>query len=119
MITAYLYRSCTSCRKTEDVLKTSGVEFEAREYFKQPVTREELTGLMEQTGLSLEDVLSTRSRPYKELGLAEKHLSDDDLIELMLGEPRLLKRPIVVSGSDAVVGHSETKLRELIEGATE
>lgn len=114
MITALLYNSCTSCRKTEDVLKESGAEYEKREFFKQRLTRDELVSLLGSVGLTATDVLSTRSRPYKEMGLAGKDLSDDELLDLMVDEPRLLRRPIVVRDGDAVVGHNEAALRALI-----
>lgn len=116
MITALLYNSCTSCRKTEAVLKESGVEFEKREYFKDRLTRGELKSLLDSVNLTASDVLSTRSRPYREMGLAGKDVTDDELLDLMIEEPRLLRRPIVVRDGEAVVGHNEAKLRELIGG---
>lgn len=116
MITALLYNSCTSCRKTEAVLKESGVEFEKREYFKDRLTRDELKSLLDSVNLTASDVLSTRSRPYREMGLAGKDVTDDELLDLMIEEPRLLRRPIVVRDGEAVVGHNEAKLRELIGG---
>ncbi|HWV24051.1 MAG TPA: arsenate reductase family protein [Thermomicrobiales bacterium] len=114
MITALLYNSCTSCRKTEEVLKASGADYEKREFFKQRLTRDELSSMLDSVGLTANDVLSTRSRPYKEMGLAEKSLSDDELLNLMVEEPRLLRRPIVIRDGEVVVGHNEAKLRELI-----
>lgn len=114
MITALLYNSCTSCRKTEAVLKESGVEYDKREYFKDRFTKDELTALLGSAGLSVGDVLSTRSRPYREMGLAEKDLPDSEILDLMVEEPRLLRRPIVIRDGRAVVGHNEAALRELI-----
>src|SRR5690554_6816467 len=114
MITAYLYKSCTSCRKAKDVLDAEGAEYEVREYFKQMVTRDELDQLLSATGLTVADILSTRSNPYKQGNLAEKNLSDDDILNMMTEEPRLIKRPILVSGSNAVVGFNEGKIQDLI-----
>lgn len=114
MITAYLYNSCISCRKAKDVLETEGANFEVREYFKQKVTRDELNHFLSSTGLAVADILSTRSNPYKQGNLAEKNLSDDNILGMMTEEPRLIKRPILVSGSSAVVGFNEDKIRDLI-----
>lgn len=114
MITALLYNSCTSCRKTEEVLKESGAEYEKREFFKNRLTRDELGSLLQSVGLTARDVLSTRSRPYKDMGLADKEPGDDELLDLMVQEPRLLRRPIVIRDGRAVVGHDEASLRELI-----
>lgn len=114
LITAYLYNSCTSCRKAKDVLENEGANYEVREYFKQKVTREELDNLLQQTGLTVADILSTRSTPYKQGNLAEKNLSDSEILDMMTEEPRLIKRPILVSGSNAVVGFNEARIQELI-----
>lgn len=116
MVTALHYNSCTSCRKTEEVLKESGVDYEKREFFKDRLTRDELASLLASVGLKASDVVSTRSRPYKDLGLAGKELTDDALLDLMVDEPRLLRRPMVFKGGQVVVGHNETQLRELISG---
>lgn len=114
MIKALLYNSCTSCRKTDEVLKESGVVYERREFFKERFSKEELRSLLESVHLAPSEVLSTRSRVYKERGLAEADLTDDQILDLMVEEPTLLRRPIVTNGDRAVVGHNEKQLRDLI-----
>lgn len=114
MITAYLYSSCTSCRKAKDVLDSEDARYEVREFFKSRVTRKELDDLLSSTGLSLGDILSTRSNPYKEGNLAEKNLSDDELLDMMVKEPRLIRRPLLVSGQDVVIGFNADKIRDLV-----
>lgn len=115
MIQALLYNSCTSCRKTEKLLKQSGVEYEKREFFKDRFTADELRSLLDSVQLKPSDVISTRSRVYKERQLAEADLTEDQIIDLMVDEPTLLRRPIVINGDKAVVGYNEFKLRDLID----
>lgn len=114
MITAYLYNSCTSCRKAKDVLDQEKAQYDVREYFKQKVTRQELDELLASTSLTVADILSTRSTPYKQGNLAEKNLTDDQILDMMVDEPRLIKRPLLISGSNAVIGFNDGKIRELI-----
>ena len=114
-VTAYLYNSCTSCRKTDEVLRESGIDYQRREYFKDRFTSEELKALLESHGMTVADVISTRSTPYKQHDLANRHLSDDQILDLMIEEPRLLRRPIVISGDRVVIGHNAAKLQELID----
>lgn len=116
-ITAYLYNSCTSCRKTDQVLRDSGVDYERREYFKDKFSKDELRALLDDHGLGIEDVISKRSTPYKQHDLANKNLSDDEVIDLMIEDPRLLRRPIVIAGDRVVIGHNADKLHDLIESA--
>lgn len=97
------------------MLDESGASYEVREYFKERVTRDELDNLLQATGLEVADVLSTRSTPYKQGKLAEKDLSDDEILNMMTEEPRLIKRPILVSGSNAIVGFNEQRIRQLVK----
>lgn len=61
------------------------------------------------------ELLSTRSRRYKELGLAEKELSPEELIDLLVAEPGLWRRPVVVKGDRVVVGYDAANLEQLLE----
>lgn len=118
MIKAYMYNSCSQCRDVEKALNAANFEFEKREFFKEKFTREELEDLLQSTGLTLDDIVSKRSTPYRELGLAEKDLSDDELIALMLEEPRLIRRPIVVGESGMLIGSKSAEVQEFIEKET-
>jgi Spx/MgsR family transcriptional regulator len=111
----YSYSRCTSCKKTEAALSEGGVPFEQRDLFKERLNANEIRDLFQRTGLTPQEALSRRSRPYRELGLAERTLSDDELIDLMSQHPALLRRPIVVTDSEPVVGYSRSKLEKLIE----
>lgn len=110
-----MYNSCSQCRDVEKALNEAGIDFEKREFFKEKFTRDELLGLMHDTGLTLDDIVSQRSNPYRELDLANRDVSDDALIDLMLEEPRLIRRPIVVGTSRVLVGSKIGEVQEFIE----
>ncbi len=104
MIEAYVYSSCTSCRKAEQVLSESGADVQRRDLVREPLAREELQDLLQRTGLSVQDVLSKRSRAYRAHHLDVEPKSDEELIALMADEPTLIRRPIVIGSGDVVVG---------------
>lgn len=58
-------------------------------------------------------MLSTRSRAYRELDLAARDISDDELLDLMVTEPTLLKRPLVVTSAGSVLGYKKAELERL------
>lgn len=111
----YLYSSCTSCRNAEGMLRESGKAYRRRDYFKERFTVEELRALLDRAGLGVSDALSTRSRAYSALNLADRHLTDDELLDLMVKEPTLLRRPLVLGHGKAVVGFNASGIRALIE----
>ena len=75
---------------------------EERDYFKEPFTEEELTWLAGEIGAS--KMFATRSPSLKKMGLAVKDMTDDEMLALMLQEPRLIRRPIVRLRGQFLVG---------------
>lgn len=113
----YLYSRCTSCKKAEALLAHSGRAYTRRDYFKDPFTADELVALLDRAGVTVGEVLSTRSRAYADLGLAERQLSDVELLELMVEEPRLLRRPLILGGGKTVIGFNQAAVADLIDRA--
>ena len=75
---------------------------EERDYFKEPFSGEELRDLAADVGLS--QIFARRSPSLKQMGLADKELSDSEMLELMLKEPRLVRRPLVRIGNRLLIG---------------
>ena len=117
MIELYGYTSCSSCRKTDEMLKSSGAEYVYRDYFRQRFSHVELVGLLTRAGLTPREILSTRSKVYQTRAAEIDSLDDDALLMLMLEEPTLIRRPVVMGSGDVVIGHSPAKLTALIEQA--
>jgi Spx/MgsR family transcriptional regulator len=111
----YLYGNCTSCRKAEQVLRASGKDYVRRDYFTDRFTVPELQALLERAGLSVADALSTRSRAYADLKLGEKQLGEDEILELLVKEPTLLRRPLVIGPGATVVGFNAGGVQALVE----
>lgn len=72
--------------------------------------------MLDRAGLKPSEVLSKRSTAYRTRGLAETTLSEEELLDLMVEEPTLLRRPLVVSPSgQTVVGFDAGALNRLVE----
>jgi arsenate reductase len=78
------------------------VEIKDRDFFKEPFTREEIKALLQDKSAS--EMFSFKSPSFKALKLDAAKLSDNDLINLMLKEPRLIRRPIVKIGRKVYFG---------------
>lgn len=111
----YGYDNCTSCKHAEGMLKDSGVSFTKREFFKRRLDATEIRSLFDRIGTTPREMLSTRSRPYKELALAGRRLGNDEIVELMTEYPALIRRPVVVFGDEAQIGFNREKRGSLIE----
>ena len=113
MISLYIHPTCTSCRKAIALLDDADVTVERRDYFKDRFTAEELATVLARAGRTPTEMLSTRAKAYKDLGIADRNLNDEELIDLMVAEPTLLRRPLAVAKGQSTVGFNAAALTAL------
>jgi len=113
-IIVYEKPTCTTCRQLARILREAGVEYEAVDYIVDPISRDELTRLLELMGMAPRELLRRREKRYRELGLRNEELSDDEILDAMAEYPELVQRPIVVRGERAVLARPAEMVRELI-----
>lgn len=113
--TIYVHPTCTGCKKAEEFLKSSGVAYDRRNYFRDTFTEDELSALFQRLGVGPRDVLSRRSRAYQGRRDEIDAMSDEALIAAMVAEPTLIRRPIVVSGDAYVVGSRKADLERFVQ----
>lgn len=113
-ITIYQKPTCSTCREAVQLLKESGKPFTAINYYEQTFTKGQLKSLLKKAGLAPKDVMRTKEDIYRELGLAKKTLSDDELIELMVTHPDLIQRPLVEKGEQAMLARPAESIKKLL-----
>lgn len=98
----------------DKLLRESGVAFEKVNYYVEPLSKKKLTELVRKMGIKPRELLRKSEPVYKELGLANREVSDSELIALMVEHPDLLQRPIVERGDRAVLGRPTENVKELL-----
>jgi Spx/MgsR family transcriptional regulator len=93
-------------------LQAKKVDFEEREYGKNPFTETELRALIGDS--PIEPFLNTRTPLYREKNMKQKAPSKDEAIKLMLKDPNLLKRPVIVKGKMKLTGFNESEVKQLL-----
>ncbi len=84
------------------------------EYLKRPPTADELDTVLGMLGMEPRELMRKREAEYKELELADESLSRQDLIAAMVEHPKLIERPVAISGGRAVLGRPTERVLELI-----
>jgi arsenate reductase len=84
------------------------------EYLKDPPSAAELDGVLRMLGMDPRDLMRSKEKEYRELGLKDESLSRDQLIAAMVEHPRLIERPVAISGDRAVLGRPTEKVLELL-----
>tara|TARA_B100000446_G_scaffold141422_1_gene134074 strand:+ start:310 stop:600 length:291 start_codon:yes stop_codon:yes gene_type:complete len=80
----------------------NGLEVTDRDFFKETFSESEIRELAAMAGT--ENIFARRSPSLKKLSLVDKELSDDEMINLMLQEPKLVRRPLIKVGGKLMVG---------------
>jgi len=113
-ITVYQKPTCTTCRQVHAALKEAGVDFEAVNYYVDPIPKSKLRELLRKMGLSARQLLRTKEEIYKKLRLGERDLTDDQIVDLMVTHPDLIQRPIVEKGPRAILARPAERLKEIL-----
>ncbi|HVO59203.1 MAG TPA: ArsC/Spx/MgsR family protein [Dongiaceae bacterium] len=108
----YQKPSCTTCRKAKALLQELGAELESRDLDKEPLSEAELDTLIGTR--DYQAFLNPRNELYRERNMGEKTPSRQEAIRLMSKTPNLIKRPVVVRGSEIVLGLDEAAYRKLL-----
>jgi len=94
-VTIWHNPACGTSRNTLAMIRATGIEPVVIEYLVHPPTREKLLDLIAAAGLTPRGLLRQKGTPYTDLGLGDATLSDDALVDAMLGRPILIDRPLV------------------------
>ena len=93
-----------------------GLEVTDRDFFKDTLSESEIRDLASMVGT--ENIFARRSPSLKKIGLSDKELSDDEMINLMLQEPKLVRRPLFKVGNKLMVGGGSSSLESAISEAS-
>ena len=94
-------------------LSQNGVELDERDFFADPFTADELRELIGDAPVS--DYFSWRSPSFRKLGVKREDMSDDQMLALMAEEPRLIRRPLILTeDGKLIVGTDKKAMADLI-----
>ena len=103
-VTIYHNPRCSKSRQTLQLLQDRGIEPEIVEYLKTPPSPKQLDTVLAKLGIEPRALMRTKEAAYREAGMADQELSRRALIDLMVANPIVIERPIVVNGARAALG---------------
>jgi len=104
MTTIYHNPRCSKSRASLELLEAKGISPTIIKYLETPPDAKELAEVLDKLGLQAEQIVRKGEALYKELGLADKCLSNQEWIQILADNPKLIERPIVVNGDKAAIG---------------
>lgn len=105
---------CSKSRQMLTLLQNKGIEPTVIEYLKETPDAAELKSVITKLGITPRALLRTKEADYKEQGLNDSSLSDDDIIKAMISFPKLIERPIVITDEQARIGRPPEQVLEIL-----
>ena len=105
---------CSKSRQTLALLEENGIQPTIIEYLKVPPDEKELHTVLKQLNMNARDLLRKGEAIYKELGLSDTSLSEQQLITAMCENPKLIERPIVIHNGKAKIGRPPEAVLDIL-----
>jgi arsenate reductase len=114
MISIYHNPRCSKSRQTLALLEERGITPEIVLYLETPPTAGDLDAILKKLGISARQLLRKGEDAYKENNLSDTSLSDEQIIDVMVANPKLIERPIVIKGDKAVLGRPPEQVLSIL-----
>ena len=105
---------CSKSRQALQLLREAGIEPTIVEYLKTPLEKDVLKNISQLLGLRPKDFVRKIEKDFKDNHLSESLEDDDKILDAMSLFPKIIERPIVVSGQEAVIGRPPENVQKLI-----
>jgi arsenate reductase len=105
---------CSKSRTTLQLLKDNGVDPEVILYLDTPPDAKQLTSILSKLDMQPRQLMRKGQKEYKDMGLDNSQLGDEELIAAMLEAPILIERPIVLANGKACIGRPPESVLKIL-----
>ena len=113
-VTIFHNPRCSKSRATLGLLQERGLQPQVVEYLETPPSAEQLENILRLLKLEPRELMRSNEAEYRELQLGDPSLTREQLIRAMVEHPRLIQRPIVLSGARAALGRPPESVLEIL-----
>lgn len=113
MIKIYHNSRCRTCREALSILQENSQDINLVDYLTNPISKLELKKIVKLLAIHPYDLIRTKDVLFKEL-YSDQELSYDECIDVLLKNPILMHRPIVIKDNKAIIGRPAIKVLDLL-----
>ena len=116
MIKVYCYSKCTTCKKALKWLDDNKIDYSLIDIKDDHPDEKTLRNYHKKSGLPLRKFFNTSGQLYREMELSKKlpDMSEDEMFKLLASDGMLVKRPLLITDSDILVGFKEAEWEETV-----
>lgn len=111
------YPKCTTCLKAKKYLDNKNIKYNDRNIKDNNPTKEELFEWINKYNIEIKKLFNTSGMKYRELGLKEKlpNMTDIEKVELLSSDGMLVKRSLLITDNNIIIGFKEKEYEELLK----
>lgn len=115
MIKFICYENCSTCKKAKKFLDDNNISYELRDIKTDNPSYDEILNWYRMSGLPLKKFFNTSGLLYRSMDLKDKlkDMSEDEQIKLLSSDGMLVKRPILVSEKEIIIGFNVDSYEKL------
>jgi arsenate reductase len=113
MITIYHNPRCRKSREGLAVVESSGKDFEVIKYLEKGLTTNELQDIIKKLDIPPLELVRKNEIIWKE-NYKGRELTDNEIIEAMSNHPKLMERPVIINGENAVIGRPSSTISSIL-----
>lgn len=107
MLRVYTSPSCASCKKVKKYFDTHSIRYVEKNIITHKLTREDIMQMLMKSENGFEDIISMRSKIIKEQNVDIDSMTIGQLVDFIVQNPTILKRPIIVADEEIQVGYND------------
>tara|TARA_Y100000817_G_scaffold273317_1_gene233004 strand:+ start:528 stop:881 length:354 start_codon:yes stop_codon:yes gene_type:complete len=117
MVKVYQYKRCSTCVKAVKFLEKKGVKFKSLDITETPPSKSELKTMLKNYEGNIKKLFNTSGVQYRELKIKDKlpKMTDEQCIDMLSSNGKLVKRPFLLSGKEGLVGFKEDEWKSLLK----
>lgn len=104
---------CSKCREAKTLLESENCEIEVVEYLKETITKKQLKDVLMKLGLKAFDIVRQKEDLFLKK-FKNKKFTNEEWIQILIENPVLIERPIVIQGYKAIIGRPPELVVELV-----
>lgn len=112
-ILLYAKKSCSQCKRAIAFLNKKGVQYQLKDIVHEPPPRSLLEKVIRAENIYAS--LNQKSTTYKDNQLGKRRTTKNEAIRLMLKDPNLIKRPLIIKDNKAYQGFEEDSLMTFVQ----
>ncbi|MEZ4797750.1 MAG: arsenate reductase (glutaredoxin) [Flavobacteriaceae bacterium] len=113
MIEIYHNPRCSKSREALNILENENVEFKVIKYLDEPLSDKKLSEIIKLLKIKPIQLVRKNESLWKD-HYKSLTLSDKELIDIMIKNPKLIERPIVINGKKAIIGRPPQAILDIV-----